>query len=251
MAKTIKPASTGSPLTAKQFIEKLYTYRSAAELKKYERFFKFSEENPLKGDEFIGVRMGQVFALAKEFITMEPAEIEKLMKSPVHEVRAGAMSIMGKQAADKKTTEARLKELYDLYIRRHDRINSWDLVDLAGHHVVGRYLADKPRNILYKLAKSKNKWERRTAIFSTAHFMMKRREAADTLKIAEILVHDKEEFVQTAIGWMLRVAGGVDKAGLLRFLDKYAATMSRIALRASLEHFPKKQREHYMGLKKK
>lgn len=239
--------ATTSPLTAKQFIEKLYTYRSAAELKKYERYFRFSEANPLKGDEFIGVRMGQVFALAKEFITMHPPEIEKLMKSPVHEVRAGAMSIMGKQASQKKITEERLKELYDLYIRRHDRINSWDLVDLAGHHVVGRYLADKPRKILYKLARSKNKWERRTAIFSTAHFMMKLRETDDTFKIAEILVHDKEEFVQTAIGWMLRVAGDVNKTGIIKFLDKHAATMNRKALRACLEHFPKKLREHYMG----
>jgi len=88
----------------------------------------------------MGVRMGQVFALAKEFIDMPPEEIEKLLENNVHEVRAGAMSIMDKQARSKKTPESRRKELYDLYMRRHDRINNWDLVDLGAPYVVGGYL---------------------------------------------------------------------------------------------------------------
>lgn len=235
-------------LTAKRFIAKLYTYRSAAELKKYERYFKFNDEKPLKDDEFIGVRMGQVFELAKEFIDMEPAEIEQLMESEVHEVRAGGMSIMGKQASHKKTSAERLKELYELYINRHDRINSWDLVDLAAHYVVGRYLKDKPRDVLYKLARSKNPIERRSAIVSTAHFI-KHKEVDDAFKIAEILVYDKEDTVQRATGWMLRYADGVDRPRLLAFLDKYAATMPRTTLRACIEHFNPKQRERYLKQK--
>ena len=83
------------------------------------------------------------------------------MESDIHEARAGAMSIMGQQAMlKKKPTEARRKKLYELYLRRHDRINNWDLVDLAAKPVIGQYLADKPRTILRKLAKSKNMWER-------------------------------------------------------------------------------------------
>jgi len=232
--------------TAGQFIELLKTYRSATELKKYERYFPVEKRG---GDKFIGVRMGQVFALAQEFIDMPPGEIEKLLESPIHEVRAGGCSIMGKSGSDKKVSDNRLKELYDLYMRRHDRINNWDLVDLAAHQVVGRYLVDKPRKILYKLARSKNRWERRTAILSTAHFIRKG-DVDDVFKIAEILVRDKEDFVQKAAGWMLRFAGDKDRKRLIRFLDTHAAHMPRVALRNSIEHFPKKQRDHYLSLTK-
>ncbi|HEX9656642.1 MAG TPA: DNA alkylation repair protein [Bacteroidota bacterium] len=238
-------------MSAEQFVKKLKTYTSPVELKKYQRYFKFSPpeaDQPLKGDEFIGVRMGQVFALAKEFIDMPPEEIEKLLENPIHEVRAGALSIMGKQASSKKISEGRLKELYDLYIRRHDRINNWDLVDLAAYYVVGRYLADKPRNILYKLARSKNTWERRTAIVSTAHFI-RQGDVADTFKIAGMLVNDVQDLIHKATGWMLRYAGDKDRERLLSFLDEHAATMSRVALRNAIEHFDKKQRDHYLSMK--
>jgi 3-methyladenine DNA glycosylase AlkD len=235
--------------TAKRFIEKLKTYQSAEELKKHHRYFRFDERKPGDGDRFIGVRMGQIFELAKEFIEMAPSEIEKLLESPIHEVRAGGCSIMGKQATSKKTPPSRLRELYDLYIRRHHRINNWDLVDLAAYHVVGRYLADKPRDVLYQLARSPNMWERRTAIVSTAHFI-RQGDVADTFKIAEILVNDKEDLVNKGTGWMLRFAGDKDRLQLLHFLDKHAATMPRVTLRYTIEHFDKKQREHYLGMKK-
>jgi 3-methyladenine DNA glycosylase AlkD len=235
-----------SKLTAAQFVKQLKTYRSDAELKKYERYFPVDKRS---GDKFIGVRMGQVFTLAKEFIEMPADEIEKLMESPLHEIRAGAMSIMGQSAKSKNCPEARLKELYDLYLRRHDRVNNWDLVDLAAHHVIGRYLSDKPRKVLTYLARSQNEWERRTAILATAHFILKLKETDDTFKIAEILVKDEAEFVAKAVGWMLRAAGGVDRERLLKFLDKHGAEMPRTALRNSIEHLDKEQRKHYLGLK--
>lgn len=244
----VKPDKS-SGLTAKRFVEKLKTYQSAAELKKHHRYFKFDEDKPAKDERFIGVRMGQIFTLAKEFIDMAPSEIEKLLESPIHEVRAGGCSIMGKQATSKKTPESRLKELYDLYIRRHDRINNWDLVDLAAYYVVGSYLTDKPRDILYKLARSKNMWERRTAIVCTAHFI-KQGDVDDTFKIAEILVNDKEDLVNKGTGWMLRYAGDKDRRRLLTFLDRHAATMPRVSLRYTIEHLDKKLRAYYLGLKK-
>jgi hypothetical protein len=160
-----KTADGQPELNAQQFIEQLKTHLSAEQLKQYHRYFKFDESD--KDDVFIGVRMGQIFALAKEFMGMPLDEVEKLLESPIHEVRVGAVSIMDFQARSKKTTEARRKELFDLYLRRHDRINTWDLVDRSAIWVVGSYLFDKPRKVLYRLAKSKMMAERRTAIVTT------------------------------------------------------------------------------------
>jgi DNA alkylation repair enzyme len=159
--------------TAKQFIKKLKTFQSDAELKKIQRYFKSGKGQYGEGDKFIGVKMGQLFALAKEFSGMPVSEIEKLLESDIHEIRAGGLSIMDKESRTKKITESRRKEFYDLYMRRHDRINNWDLVDLGCLYMTGSYLFDKPRKILYQLAKSKNLWERRTAILTTCYFISK------------------------------------------------------------------------------
>lgn len=236
-------------LTAAEFVKRLRAVSSPEERKKSLRYFKTGKGEYGEGDKFVGVRMGELFALAKEFIEMPLDEIEKLLESPIHEARAGALSIMGQQARRKKTSEERRKRLFDLYIRRHDRVNNWDLVDLGALYVVGIYLLDKPRDILYKLARSKNIWERRTAIVGTGH-LIKQGEVADTFKIAEMLLKDDQDLIHKATGWMLRAAGGVDRKKLLSFLDKHAATMPRTLLRYSIEHLNQKQRAHYMGLKK-
>ncbi len=238
-------------LTAKEFTARLMALQSDEELRKHQRYFKFDPENQPKENHLIGVRMGEIFNLGKEFSQMSVAEIEKLMESPIHEIRVGAMSIMGQCAKGKNCDADRLKDLYELYIRRHDRINDWGLVDLAAYYVVGRYLADKPRDILYKLARSKNKWERRTAIVATAHFILKLKQVDDTFKIAEILDNDPEDTVNKGTGWMVRAAGDVDRPALLAFLDKHAATMPRVLLRYSIEKLDKARRDHYLGMKKK
>ncbi len=247
MAKS-NPTRITAAMSAKQFVEKLKTYQSAVELKKYHRYFKFDEAD--KHDTFIGVRMGQVFALAKEFIEIPPSEIEKLLESPIHEVRVGGVSIMDFQARSRKTPQARRQELYDLYLRRHDRINNWDLVDRSAPYVVGSYLFDfdQPRHILYKLARSKDTWERRTAIVSTLYFIGKG-EVADAFKIAEMLLTDDQALIHKATGWALRSAGQTDRQKLLGFLDQLAAALPRVALRYAIEHLDKKQRDHYMSLK--
>ncbi|MGH9935038.1 MAG: DNA alkylation repair protein [Blastocatellia bacterium] len=236
-------------MSAEEFVKKLKTYRSPEELKKIQRYFKTGAGEYGEGDEFMGVRMGQVFALAKEFIEMPLSEIEKLLENPIHEVRVGAVSIMDWQARSKKILEERRKELFELYIRRHDRINNWDLVDRSAPYVVGGYLRDKPRDTLYKLARSKNIWERRTAIVSTAYFI-RQGDVADAFKIAEMLVNDKQDLIHKATGWMLRFAGAKDRQKLLNFLDNYAATMPRTLLRYSIEHLDKEQRDHYLNMRK-
>ena len=241
--------ANGLQLTAKNFTKELEKHQSDKELQKIQRYFKTGENEYGHGDKFIGVKMGQVFAIAKEFGEMPIGEIEKLLESPIHEVRAGAVSLMDKASRDKKISQDRLKEFFELYMRRHDRINNWDLCDLGCLHMTGSYLFDKSRSILYKLAKSKNIWERRTAILSTCYFI-RQGELDDTFKIAEVLVRDEEELIHKATGWMLRFAGTKNAKKLISFLDKYAATMPRTLLRYSIEHFNKKDREYYMNLKK-
>ena len=232
-------------MNAKQFVERLIALQSDEELKKIQRYFKSGDGQYGAGDKFMGVKMGNLFALAIEFGEMPVAEIEKLLESPVHEVRAGAVSIMDKAARSKKITESRRKEFFELYMRRHDRINNWDLVDLGCLHLTGSYLFDKPRTILYKMASSINIWERRTAIVSTCYFI-RQGDIDDTFKIAEILVNDKEDLIHKATGWMLRFAGDKNSGKLLGFLDQYAATMPRTLLRYSIEKLNTKQRDHYL-----
>lgn len=234
-------------LTANNVIKELNKHQSDKELEKIQRYFKTEDGDYGHGDKFIGIRMGTIFTLAKRYFDIPIGEIEKLLESPVHEYRVAGISIMDKQSRARKTSEARRKEMYDLVMRRTDRINNWDLADLAALHITGTYLLDKPRKILYKLAKSKNIWERRLAIVSTAQFI-RNGELDDTFTIAEVLVNDKHDLIHKATGWMLRFAGDKDKKRLLSFLNKYAATMPRTLLRYSIEKLDKKQKDHYMSL---
>ena len=229
---------------ADEFLERLNTLRSSKVAESHKHLASDGE------DVILGVRMGQVFALAKEFMEMPLDEVEKLLENPVHEARVGAVSIMDFQARSKKTTPARRKELFDLYIKRHDRINTWDLVDRSAPYVIGGYLFDKPRKILYKLARSRKMPERRTAIVSTGYFI-RQGDVDDTFKIAELLVKDEDDLIHKATGWMLRAAGDVDRQKLVDFLEKHAADMPRITIRYATEHFDKKQRDQYLERKKK
>lgn len=235
-------------LTAAAFIAQLKNRQSDEELKKIKRYFKSEEGDYGHGDEFIGVKMGQVFELAKIFEQMPIDEIERLLESNIHEARAGAVSIMDK-ASRKKIDQLRLESFFKLYMRRHDCINNWDLVDLGCLYMTGLYLFDKPRQLLYDLAKSKNLWERRTAILSTCYFIRKG-DLTDTYQIANLLLADPEDLVHKATGWMLRFAGDKNRPQLMAFLDQHAATMPRVLLRNAIEKFEKTEREYYLGLKK-
>lgn len=238
-----------APINADQFVERLQALASPEHAKGYEGYFKTGAGEYGEGDVFMGVGMGQVFALAKEAIDLALDEIEKLLESPVHEVRVGAVSIMDAQARRKKTPPAQRKALFELYLRRHDRINNWDLVDRAAPFVVGSYLFDKPRDLLYQLARSPNMWERRTAIVSTDYFI-RQGDVADTFALAELLLHDDQDLIHKAVGGWLRAAGAKDRPQLLRFLDAHAATMPRVALRYAIEHLDQAQRDQYVHKKR-
>ncbi len=231
-------------MTAHQFIQKLATFKNEKELDKVARFFK-GNDGVTKA---VGVKFGDVFKTAKEFTEMPLEGINKLLDSEYYEIRMGGVSIMDYQAKSKKTSEERKKELFELYLNRHDRLNNWDFVDRGSYNIIGEYLMDKPRDILYQLAKSENIWKRRTAIVSTYAFI-KKGQVDDTFKIAEILVYDSEELINKAVGSWIREAGKKDEKRLKGFLDTYAATMPRVTLRYAVEKIDKASRQHYMKLK--
>jgi len=188
-----------------------------------------------------------VFAVAKAFIDMAPVQIEDLLGSPDHDHRVGAVSIMDFQARRNSTPQARRAELYELYVRRHDLINNWDLVDRAAPWVIGCYLNDKPRTQLYTFAASPSQWERRTAIVATYHFI-RHNDLDDTFAIADLLVNDPEPLVQKAVGGWIREAGKRAPTRLRGFLDHHGATMPRTTLRYAIEHFSPTDKQHYMKL---
>ncbi len=104
---------------------------------------------------------------------------------------------------------------------------------------------EKDKKLLYELAKSKFLWERRIAIISTFHFI-KKIEFTDTLRIAEILIQDKEDLIHKAVGWMLREIGKRDMPREEAFLTKYYKIMPRTMLRYAIERFPEGKRQNYL-----
>ncbi len=241
MHKSTRMKSPSQLPTAKDFESTLKTLAKTSRSDN-SKFFQGDDDR----NKTYNIRMRDIFATAKNFMNMPLGEIEKLLDSDYYEARMGAVSIMDFQARDKKVSQEIKKSLFNLYINRHDRINNWDLVDRGAPYIVGGYLVDKPRTILYKLAKSKNVWERRTAIVST-YFFIRQNDIDDTFKIAALLVNDKHELVNKAVGSWIREAGKRDKGRLLAFLDKYAATMPRITLRYAVEKLEKKLKETYMN----
>lgn len=232
-------------MTAAQFIEKLSTFRNEKEMNKVEKFFKGNDG----ATQPFGVKFGDVFTTAKEFSEMPLEEINKLLDSDFYEVRMGAVSIMDFQAGNKKTTEERKKQLFDLYLNRHDRLNNWDFVDRGARNIVGEYLADRPRDILYKLAESENPWERRTAVVST-HAFIRRNNTEDTFNIAEFLVHDPNELVNKAVGSWVREAGKKNPKRLRHFLDQYVRTMPVATFSYAIVKLDPDTKKHYKQLRK-
>lgn len=228
-------------VTAKQFLTELSALQTPAELDNVQRFFRYEGME----SKFLGIRMSNIFTLARQYAAMPLSEIAKLLESDYYEARMGAVSIMDFQARAKKSTPEHKKELFELYLSKHYYINNWDLVDRSAPYVVGGYLSDKPRTILYKLAKSKNVWERRTAIVATYYFI-RNNDLHDTFKVAEMLVNDPHDLIQKAVGSWIREAGKRDHRQLIGFLNTYAATMPRVMLRYAVEKLDKKQKDFYL-----
>ncbi len=210
---------------------------------------EFIETLKIIGQDYSGeIPKREIFSLAKAYQQMPALEVVNLLKNKDDNHRLGAVSILDWKARNKKTSKEERKEIYRAYIDNHNWIDNWGLVDRSAPYVVGGYLHDKDKKPLYDLAKSKNPMERRTAIVSTYYFIRKN-EIEDTFKVAEILVNDKDEYVQKAVGSWIREAGKKNDEKLKDFLDKHATEMPRVMLRYAIEKFDKETKEYYLNLK--
>lgn len=208
------------------------------------RFFKTGKGEYGEGDKFIGLTTPESQKLVKEFINLPFKEIQKALDGKYHEERLIGLLILVDRY--KKGSENDKKTCYNLFINNTRRINNWDLVDVTVDKVIGNYLEDKDKSILFKFAKSTLLWERRIAIMSTFYYI-KKRDPKYTLKIAEILLNDKEDLIHKAVGWMLREIGKrCGQETEEEFLKKHYKIMPRTMLRYAIEHFAENKRLKYL-----
>lgn len=209
-------------------------------------FFKTGPGEYGEGDEFLGVTVPQLRQIAKDYKTLEMADITKLLHSKLHEERFLAVIILVGQY--KQADEFHQEEIYNFYLSQTAHINNWDLVDASAEYIVGDFLENRDKDVLPTLARSSNLWERRIAIISTFYYI-KQGNPEWTLHIAELLLDDEHDLIQKAVGWMLREVGKrCDEKILESFLlenDRYKK-MPRTALRYAIEKMPEKKRQAYL-----
>ncbi|HPT08632.1 MAG TPA: DNA alkylation repair protein [bacterium] len=227
--------------------QRLLKTKDPARAKILSHFFKTGPGQYGEGDIFLGIVVGKSRSIAKEFSILSLNDINKLLNSSWHEFRLVALLILIEKynKADNDITKG---QIIKFYLKNLKNVNNWDLVDLSCSYLLGSYLYNKDRSILYKLAKDKNMWSRRVAIVSTYYFI-KNNDLKDTFKLAEILLNNKEDLMHKAVGWMLREAGKRDKIKLEKFINKYIKTIPRTTLRYAIEKFPEAQRQKILKIK--
>jgi 3-methyladenine DNA glycosylase AlkD len=207
-------------------------------------FFKTGPGEYGEGDIFLGITVPVSRKIALRYTHLSLTEIGKLLASPIHEHRFAALEILVAQYG--RGPEEDRQQIFDFYLKNTHRTNNWDLVDTSCRYIVGRHLLTRPRAILDELASSQMLWERRIAIVSTFAFLA-HGETKDTFRIARKLLNDKEPLIHKAVGWLLREAGKVSRAELIRFLEKYSAKMPRTTLRYAIERFSVEERKQWLA----
>lgn len=208
-----------------------------------QRFFKTGKGEYGEGDRFLGIRVPVLRKQVKLCRATGLEEIQKLLQSSYHEARLFALLLLvwrfGKGDGAERTA------IYQLYLSHTRYVNNWDLVDSSAHLIVGPYLEDRSKEVLYQLAASDSLWERRIAIMSTFHFI-RNHQFDDTLKVSKKLISDPEDLIHKAVGWMLRELGKRDLAVEKAFLKTHYSKMPRTMLRYAIEKFPKQERKQYL-----
>jgi 3-methyladenine DNA glycosylase AlkD len=219
------------------------SFENSSKAKFLQRFFKTGKGEYAEGDIFLGITVPVSRSLAKKFSGLSIDDSFSLLKSKLHEERLIALFIITHHF--EKSPNEKQKDIIDKYLAHTKYINNWDLVDSSAYKILGKYLLDKPKDILFKLAKSPMLWERRIAMVSTYAFI-KQKESTLTFQLALLLMNDKEDLMHKAVGWMLREAGKHDPIGLEIFLSENYKKMPRTMLRYSIEKFSEKKRKAFL-----
>jgi 3-methyladenine DNA glycosylase AlkD len=206
-------------------------------------FFKTGKGEYGYGDRFLGIRVPEQRRIARRYTHLPLADVARMLQSPLHEHRFTALEILVAQY--EKGDDARKKAIFDFYLKHTRFIDNWDLVDTSAPYIVGEHLLSRPRRILYRLAKSKNLWERRIAIVATLMFV-KAGELDDSFQIAQLLLDDNHDLIHKALGWVLRETGKRSEPALLDFLQRNYARLPRTTLRYAIERFPAPQRKRIL-----
>lgn len=226
-----------------ELIKELQRSANPEKEKVFRRFFKTGKGEYGEGDQFLGITVPKLRAISKKYQSLDLKDLQQLLEGKIHEHRLSALMIL-RFKYEKSVSETK-KNIIDFYLRNTKNINNWDLIDLSCQYIIGNWLLNKDRRILYQLAKSKSLWERRIAIVSTFEFI-RNRQYIDTIKISEILLSDNHDLIHKAVGWMLRELGKKDKQTEIDFLNKYYRTMPRTMLRYAIEKFSETERKKYL-----
>ncbi len=230
----------------KELENRLEQSANPSKAKLLQRFFKTGKGEYGEGDIFYGITVPVQRKIASEFKELPVNELQELLDSKIHEKRMIGLLILIEQF--KRADEKSKKKIFEFYLQNANKnnINNWDLVDLSCHKIVGNYILNKNREILYQLANSSNLWEKRIAIISTFSFI-RINEFNDSLKIAEILLSDEHDLIHKAVGWMLREIGKKNINVLEDFLQKHHKDMPRTMLRYAIEKFDEGKRKRWLN----
>jgi 3-methyladenine DNA glycosylase AlkD len=228
----------------KNLREDLNLYANPQKAENLKRFFKTGKGQYGEGDIFLGIQVPDSRKIVRKYSGIPLDDVLRLLSSKIHEERLIALLIMVEKA--KRSDEAGKETLYKKYLENTQYINNWDLVDLSADKIVGSYLFDKPKDILYSLAISEDLWERRISVLSTFDFI-KKGAYIETLKIAKILLNDRHDLIHKAVGWMLREVGKrCSQEVLEQFLMINYKQMPRTMLRYAIERLPETLRLQYL-----
>jgi len=223
--------------------KELRKYASLEKARILQGFFKTGKGEYAEGDIFIGVVVPKTRLVAGNFSSLPLKDVISLLRSSIHEERLLSLLILIEQFS--LSDELGREKIYRLYLKNSKYINNWDLVDLSARQIVGAFLWDKDKSILYRLARSKMLWERRIAILAAFYFINKK-SFSEAFKLSKMLIADKHDLMHKAVGWMLREIGKRDLSSEIRFLNKHYKEMPRTMLRYAIERFPEKLRQSYL-----
>ena len=228
-----------------EVVKEIGKYKSTKKAKTSQWFFKTKKGQYGYGDIFVGLTVPEMRTVSKKFSGIALVEVQKLLNSKIHEERFIGLTIM--DILFSKAEPKVKKKIVDMYIKNTKNVNNWDLVDTSAYSILGEYLLDKKRDVLYKFSKSKSVWERRISIVATYSFI-KKGQLSDTLDISESLFDDKEDLIHKAVGWMLREVGKKDVEKLKSFLSKNIKKLPRTTLRYAIERFGVEERKKFLSL---